>query len=421
MRINQKLVNLSILIATTMCLFLAGEILIRLLTHTSDDNNRIIRGKVLKPYKFPQNISKKSIDDYEKNIDERPSNVWYRYDALLGWKPNSHKSDTYNEQGILNTKRVFTDKPEDGVLRIALFGDSMTRSSGPGVDKSWGYLLEKTMTNFNYNIEVMNFGVGGYGIDQAYMRWEVEGKKYSPHVVIFGFYPMDIGRCLEVHKLKNWGLFDGGNFFSKPRFVYADGTLKLINYPTIPIKRLLDNVESFENLQYIAYDTIYAENKKDYERNFWRASYLLSFIETNLVDNRFSQTNYHRYDEFYDPEKEGARVAIEIMKLFQKSVHEEHALFLTILLPMQHDLSHLKKGRPLGYTNLIDMMSQFSPIIHTAMQMKDYDLEKLYVPDGHFSAFGNEVVAKILSEYLVQAHIGFQGHGIKDGATRRDP
>jgi hypothetical protein len=202
MRINQKLVNSSILIATTMCLFLAGEILIRLLTHTSDDNNRIIRGKVLKPYKFPQNISKKSIDDYENNIDERPSNVSYRYDALLGWKPNSHKSDTYNEQGILHTKRVFTDKPEDGVLRIALFGDSMTRSSGPGVDKSWGYLLEKTMTNFNYNIEVMNFGVGGYGIDQAYMRWDVEGKKYSPHVVIFGFYPMDIGRCLEVHKLK---------------------------------------------------------------------------------------------------------------------------------------------------------------------------------------------------------------------------
>ena len=179
-------------------------------------------------------------------LDKRPSDVSYRYDALLGWKPNGHKSDTYNEQGILNTKTVF-NKPEDGVLRIALFGDSMTRSSGQGIDKSWGYLLEKSLTNLNYNIEVMNFGVGGYGIDQAYMRWEVEGKKYSPHVVIFGFYPMDIGRCLEVHKLKNWGLFEGGNFFSKPRFVYADGTLKLINYPTIPaIKRLLENAKSFE-------------------------------------------------------------------------------------------------------------------------------------------------------------------------------
>ena len=48
---------------------------------------------------------------------------------------------------------------------------------------------------------------------------------------------------------------------------------------------------------------------------------------------------------------------------------------------------------------------------------QDYDLKKLYVPDGHFAAFGNEVVAKILSEYLVQAHIGFQGRGIKDGAN----
>ena len=64
------------------------------------------------------------------------------------------------------------------------------------------------------------------------------------------------------------GLFDGGNFFSKPRFVYADGTLKLINYPTIPIKILFENVKSFDDLQYVEYDTIYAENKKDYERTF---------------------------------------------------------------------------------------------------------------------------------------------------------
>ena len=104
MRINQKLVKLSMLVVTTMCLFLAGEILIRFLTDTNDDKNRVIRGKILKPYKFPQNISKKSIDDYEKNIDERPSKVSYRYDASLGWKPNNDKSDTYNEQGILNTK-----------------------------------------------------------------------------------------------------------------------------------------------------------------------------------------------------------------------------------------------------------------------------------------------------------------------------
>jgi hypothetical protein len=65
-------------------------------------------------------------------------------------------------------------------------------------------------------------------------------------------------------------------------------------------------------------------------------------------------------------------------------------------------VKHLKKGRPLRYGNLIDTVAQFSPIVHTEMQMKDYDLEKLYVADGHFAAFGNEVMAQILSEYLVQ-------------------
>ncbi len=402
MRIKPKFVNLSVLVVTMMGLFLAGEILIRLLTNTNADKNRVIRGKTLKPYQFPQNLSKKSIDAYAKNVDERPSKVQYRYDALLGWKPNSQMSSLYNEQAILNTKKVFTDKPEDGVLRIALFGDSMTRSSGKGIEKSWGYLLEKSMTNLGYNIEVMNFGVGGYGIDQAYLRWEIEGKKYSPHVVIFGFYPMDIGRCLEVHKLKNWGLLGEGIFFSKPRFIYIDDKLKLINYPTITIKNLSDNNKSFDDLPYIEYDTIYVENKMDYEKNFWRSSYLLSFIEANLANNRFTQTSYHRYDAYYDLEKEGAKVTLEIIKRFQQSVHEEHASFFTVLIPMALDILHLKKGRPLRYSNLIDMVAQFSPIVHTEMQMKDYDLEKLYVADGHFAAFGNEVMAQILSEYLVQ-------------------
>jgi hypothetical protein len=34
--------------------------------------------------------------------------------------------------------------------------------------------------------------------------------------------------------------------------------------------------------------------------------------------------------------------------------------------------------------------------------MKNYDLEKIYIPgDGHFDYFGNEIVAEILSEYLL--------------------
>ena len=31
------------------------------------------------------------------------------------------------------------------------------------------------------------FGVGAYGMDQAYLRWKKHGAKFHPHIVIFGF------------------------------------------------------------------------------------------------------------------------------------------------------------------------------------------------------------------------------------------
>jgi len=345
------------------------------------------------------------MDFYLNNVDKKPSKVQYVYDKFLGWNSNPNMTDTYNEQGILGPNKLFTVKPEDDILRIALFGDSMTRSSGRGFDKSWGYLLEKNLIELGYNVEVMNFGVGGYGIDQIYLRWEIEGKKYSPHIVIFGFYSVDIARCLEVHKLKNWGL-TGGILFSKPRFLIESNndTLKTINYPTIPPDKLLYNTKSFDDLPYIQYDTIYTEDKDDYKKYFWRKSYLLRFIEANLANNRFTQTSYNKDSQYYDTEKEGAQLALKIVELFQHSVQEKNASFFTMIIPGMIDLLHLKDSKPLRYVNLIDMIEKFSPVIHAEKKMKDYeDIKEFYIPnDGHFSSLGNEIIAQILSEYLAE-------------------
>jgi lysophospholipase L1-like esterase len=375
------------------------------MSHTNADNNTVIRGKMLKPYSLPFNISKRSLDDYLNNINKRPSKVHYVYNEFLGWNSNPNMTDAYNEQGILGPSKIFTEKPEINVLRIALFGDSMTRSSGRGFEKSWGYLLEKNLTELGYNVEVMNFGVGGYGIDQIYLRWEIEGKKYSPNLVIFGFYSVDIARCLEVHKLKNWGL-NGGILFSKPRFLIDGGndTLKIINYPTVPPDKLLYDTKSFDDLPYIQYDTVYLQGKSDYKKYFWRNSYLLRFIETNLADNRFTQTSYDKDSQYYDTTKEAAKLVLKIIKLFQHSVQEENANFFTLVLPGINDLLYLKNGRPLRYMHLIDVVEKFSPVIHAESKMKDYDdVKKFYIPnDGHFSSLGNEIVAKIVSEYLAE-------------------
>lgn len=80
------------------------------------------------------------------------------------------------------------EKPS-GVKRIAVIGDSFAMGSGVGQDESYSKLLEKLLnkTNDDLDIEVMNFGVGGYGLRNydALLRSKV--MKFTPDLIIIGF------------------------------------------------------------------------------------------------------------------------------------------------------------------------------------------------------------------------------------------
>src|SRR5439155_12092273 len=82
------------------------------------------------------------------------------------------------------------------VVRIAAFGDSFTHCDGVANSFTWEYLLER----LNPALEVLNFGVGGYGTDQALLRYELEGMAFHPHIAILGFLPENIHRVVSVFR-----------------------------------------------------------------------------------------------------------------------------------------------------------------------------------------------------------------------------
>src|SRR2546425_487125 len=49
-------------------------------------------------------------------------------------------------------------------------------------------------------IEVLNYGVGGYGVDQAYLRFLAEGSRLSPRIVVIGFATDDLSRVVNVYR-----------------------------------------------------------------------------------------------------------------------------------------------------------------------------------------------------------------------------
>lgn len=397
---KSAVVNVMLLILTMGVVVILSELVCRMLIEQDADGNLSARGRVLKPYRYPKHRFQSYYEIYKDKVDIQQSPILVRYDQELGWNNNPSMDHYFNAQGLRNPGKLFSAHPRDDVFRIALFGDSFTQGRDVELEESWGYLIEQSLTTEGLAVEVLNFGVDGYGIDQIYLRWEKEVTLFNPDLIIFGFYPLDIGRSMEIHHMKNWALAEGGMGFSKPRFVLeANGALTLINSPTLTPEQLLA-IDQFSDLPFMEHDAVYANTLEDYQSSPLRLLWVGRIIEEHLVNNRFTRLNYYQYDDWYDLETEGAQLTLRILEQFRDSVHARGAAFLIVHFPMHLDLYHLRSGRPLRYETLLDKLEQIAPVIKTHEDFLAYELDSLFVPGGHYSGLGNEIVARAVMAFL---------------------
>ena len=121
-----------------------------------------------------------------------------RYDASTGWRAKStlrnmrvfgDKVLNTNAQGFRGT-RDFSVPKDTTKTRILLLGDSFTFGEEVSDDESYAYHLEQLLPN----VEVLNFGVHGYGHDQMLALLTDVGVHYKPDVVLLGFVAADMSR-----------------------------------------------------------------------------------------------------------------------------------------------------------------------------------------------------------------------------------
>lgn len=105
------------------------------------------------------------------------------YDAMLGWdlidSPSRSRGDSEPE----------TAKP-DGTLRVVAVGDSFTYGAEVAAAETFSKALEQSLCRS----EVINMGVSGYGIGQAFLKYRLIGQRYRPDVVVFGIHPPNLER-----------------------------------------------------------------------------------------------------------------------------------------------------------------------------------------------------------------------------------
>lgn len=136
------------------------------------------------------------IGDY---VDSSPTN-FHTSDPQLGWwhKPNS--SGLWKDEGEafieMNSEglrdREHTKSKPPNTWRIAVLGDSFTEALQVPVQSTFWSIVEKKLNQCpalkGKNVEVINFGVHGYGTAQQLLVLRQKAWEYSPDLVLLAFF-----------------------------------------------------------------------------------------------------------------------------------------------------------------------------------------------------------------------------------------
>ncbi len=187
------------------------------------------------------------------------------YDPFLGWRNYKTPSLPAGINETLNAdhwRQKVSFTPKSKKKRLALVGDSF--SFGWHVDDS-ETLAAHLQNLLGPEVEVMNFGVRGYGLDQITLVTSDILPAYEPDTIVYAFIDWDLDRSC----------FDFAFGAKKPFFSYENGKLELKGVP-VPSAAQLQQTHAGQKL-------------KDGFLTFARHSRVAS-----LVGQLFVQKDYHR-------------------------------------------------------------------------------------------------------------------------------
>ena len=154
-----------------------------------------------------------------------------QHDELLGWMhiPDLVIDDLYGEgasfqtnaQGLRATQDYTTEVPPD-TYRVICLGDSFTMGYGVGDDDTFPAQMETR----GDGLQVLNMGMGGFGLDQDYLWYMRDGVRFDADLLLFAFIDLDFRRMQT-------SLFQGD--YPKPLLVMDDGALSVTNVPVPPV------------------------------------------------------------------------------------------------------------------------------------------------------------------------------------------
>ncbi|MEO7859542.1 MAG: SGNH/GDSL hydrolase family protein [Nitrospirales bacterium] len=329
---------------------------------------------------------------------------WFRYEGNAYVKINS--------AGFRDVEHPL-QKPK-GTYRILLLGDSYTEARQVSLENTFGRKVEQQLQSCErllpHKVEVINFGVPGYGNAEELITLRSRGWAYDPDLVLTMFFSgndlIDNFPRAELHEHE---------YIPRPYFHLDQGELQLTyNFqewspPLVKYRLLLWGVHHFRTLELINQaNRVYAARQMgESQDNALNQAGLADFVYAP------PQTPIHQ---------EAWAITEEILKLMHKEVRDHNAKFflVTTTSPNQLDqeqevlLRQRLKTKDLDYPeqrlralgeiegfpvlNLLYDFQQYAEQHHAHL----HGFSNTKLGAGHWNEQGHELAAQLISKRICQ-------------------
>lgn len=332
----------------------------------------------------------------------RPPVEYFGFDPDLGWcpSPNSGSGSIHFDGSAARVGIVpLPSQKSVGVRRVVVVGCSFTRGDEVEDHEAWPALLDRDAEE----LELVNLGVGAYGIDQAILRMDRDAWSFEPDEVWLGLMPYATSRVLTQFRpsLQHWSSTPA----FKPRFILGEAeTLRLIPQPAGSPQELLGLLtdsgrflRAVEHDRYVgAHPSAWLPAGEHWSHRSGLARVLSTYFESKKQDCRRS---------LLDPSSELFRVVSAICRRGRSLASARGVGFRVLVLPSRRDLRWLQEDGQSSWSTLFDALGidgiEVIDLTEALLEAGALERPEFWMPGVHYSPLGNRVVAKALAEAVL--------------------
>ena len=337
------------------------------------------------------------------------------FNKNLGWirKPNTVGYDT------LGTKKIKFKINKNGYRQnikvnkkplIVSFGGSYVFCRQVQDKDTW---QEQISRDKKFNI--LNYGVGNYGTDQALLYYKSKKFKTDTKIAIMGIVPEHISRIQS--EWKHYSEFGNIHAF-KPKFYLKNNKLILkknalnSNTKIKEIQKIIKKLKKTDRF----YSDKFKKNIFSFPYSFQflknlnfniKIFYIYFFFKNNLTKRKdlflkaVMTRNIIEAHNFYK-EEYSRNLFFSILKEFKTTALKNKQIPVVVVFPMLLDIKNYKTN--IHYQNFFkEAISEELPVLDLTKNFENKNLNKFFTNEiygNHLTPHGNKYVSKIIYNFL---------------------